>query len=200
MVRYLLYLTSATSQWLALASRHHRYALPPGHLVTLSGGHLVTLTLPGSPMILPASRYHRNILSQPLNIQFDISWCLTKNPFLCQIKIQIRSCGPKSPSTHRCCWSERMLLNWISFCQFSIGPVECWRLSYLSRGESLATECNHDHPSVWSPSSEPDRVRIIIMVIMVIIMIIMIISIISVTVIVIIMVVPVPPCSSDSLQ
>ena len=141
MVRYLLYLTSATSQWLALASRHHRYALPPGHLVTLSGGHLVTLTLPGGPMILPASRYHRNILSQPLNIQFDISWCLTKNPFLCQIKIQIRSCGPKSPSTHRCCWSERMLLNWISIFAMIVAIFDqtCWMLeAFLSLSRWVA--------------------------------------------------------------
>jgi len=38
-------------------------------------------------MILPARRYHRNILSQPLNIQFDrSSWCPTKNPLLVPIK------------------------------------------------------------------------------------------------------------------
>ena len=177
------------SHWLALSSRHHRTTWPtwpawsndqmvtwPGDKVnTWSVGHLSRWS--GGPQILPASMYHRNILSQPF-------WISTSTDLESDSNFTFGPGSDLMVPNHQASIAVVDLkgLNWIGFhflsiLNFNFGPVGCWKLSCPSPSGSLSTECSLSRPSGLSLSSEPGRVGNVITIVVVIIITVIVLAI-----------------------
>ena len=148
----------------------------PGDKVsTWSVGHLARWS--GDPLILPASVYHRNILSQPF-------WISTSTDLESDSNFTFGPGSDLMVPNHQASIAVVDLngLNWIGFhflsiLNFNFGPVGCWKLSCPSPSGSLSTECSLSRPSGLSLSSEPGRVGNVITIVVVIIITVIVLAI-----------------------